>query len=562
MDNQTNRAAGPTVSLASVPRPDNEPVLTYAPGTPERTAISKALKGLKAQPAEIPLLIGGREIRTGVLADCVSPHRHHEVLGRYHCAGPAQVDAAIDAALRAKPAWEALPWEQRASIFLKAAELLAGPWRQILNGATMLNQSKTVQQAEIDAACEMIDFLRFNVSFAAQIFADQPQNPSSGVWNRLDYRPLEGYVAAVTPFNFTAIAGNLPASAALLGNTVVWKPASTAVLSGYQLMQLFAAAGLPAGVINFVPGPAREVGPPLISHPLLGGVSFTGSTVTFRRIWQDIAAGLERYRSYPRLVGETGGKNFVFAHPSADVPALVTALVRGAFEYQGQKCSAASRVYVAASLWDEVLDRLSAVTAGILYGDVEDFGNFMGAVIDQAAFRRITDYIETARAAPGASIVAGGAYDDAVGYFVGPTVITTDDPRFVTMEEEIFGPVLTLFKYEDLRVDEALSLCRDTSPYGLTGSIFAQDRSTLSQMERVLRYSAGNLYINDKPTGAVVGQQPFGGGRTSGTNDKAGGAANLLRWLSPRTIKETFNPPADYEYPYMRAERAQGDGDA
>ena len=378
--------------------------------------------------------------------------------------------------------------------------------------------------------------------------AQQPENSDSGARNRLDCRPLEGYVAAITPFNFTSIAGNLAASAALLGNTVVWKPASTAVWSAYLMMQLFQAAGLPDGVINFVPGAAGEVGPALVGHESLPGVSLTGSRLTFKRIWQDVAAGLDRHRAYPRLVGETGGKNFVFAHPSADVPALVTALVRGAFEYQGQKCSAASRAYVPASLWSEVCERLADLTASLRYGDIEDFGNFMGTVIDRAAFERIGDFVERARAAPEASILAGGGSDDSVGYFVEPTVITTTDPRFATMEEEIFGPVLTLFKYDDRRVAAALSLCAETSPYGLTGSIFAQDRAAISRMEQTLRHAAGNLYINDKPTGDVVGQQPFGGGRASGTNDKAGGAANLLRWLSPRTIKETFGPPVGYEY--------------
>lgn len=534
-----------------IPEPRNERALDHAPGSPERAALKRRLEELQAREIEIPLVIGGREVRTGRVADARVPHRHAQRLARWHQAGPAEVQAAIEAALQARKGWAALDPHDRAAIFLKAADLLAGPWRHTLVAATMLGQSKTPHQAEIDAAAETIDFLRWNPHFMQRILDDQPVSPP-GQWNRTEYRPLEGFVFAVTPFNFTAIAANLPTAPALMGNTVVWKPASSAVYAAWHVLKLLEAAGLPPGVINFVPGPGRAVGDPALAHPDLAGLHFTGSTDVFQGMWRTIGENLPRYRGYPRIVGETGGKDFVFVHPSADVDAAATALVRGAFEYQGQKCSAASRAYVPESLWPQLRDRLLAMVAEIKVGEVEDFGNFMGAVIDRGSFDNIKKTIERARRASQARILAGGRTDDTKGFFIEPTVIETLDPRSPLMEEEIFGPVLTLYAYPDIRLDEAVELCATTSPYGLTGAIFARDRDAIADLTRRLVDAAGNFYVNDKPTGAVVGQQPFGGARASGTNDKAGSAANLLRWTSMRTIKETFDPPTRFEYPYMR----------
>jgi 1-pyrroline-5-carboxylate dehydrogenase len=534
-----------------IPAPRNEPVLSYAPGAPERAALEAKLADLSSRELEIPLVIGGREVRTGRIAEARVPHRHAQRLARWHQAGPAEVQAAIEAAAAARRAWAAMAPHDRAAIFLRAADLLAGPWRQTLNAATMLGQSKTPYQAEIDSACETIDFWRWNPHFMQQLLDDQPVSPP-GQWNRLEYRPLEGFVLAVTPFNFTSIAANLPTAPALLGNTVVWKPASSAVYSAWHLLELLQAAGLPPGVINFVPGPGRAVGDPALASPDLAGLHFTGSTAVFQGMWRTVGENLSRYRGYPRIVGETGGKDFVFVHPSADVDAAAVALVRGAFEYQGQKCSAASRAYVPESLWPQLRDRLLSMTGELAVGEVEDFTNFMGAVIDRDAFERIRKYIGIARSSSQAKILAGGKCDDARGFFVQPTVIEVVNPRLPLMEEEIFGPVLCLYVYADIRLDEAVELCATTSPYGLTGAIFARDREAIADLTRRLTDAAGNFYVNDKPTGAVVGQQPFGGARASGTNDKAGSIANLYRWVSLRAIKETFDPPTRYEYPYMK----------
>ncbi|HVI93667.1 MAG TPA: L-glutamate gamma-semialdehyde dehydrogenase [Anaeromyxobacter sp.] len=534
-----------------IPEPRNEPVLTYAPGTPERGALKARLAELGGRELEIPLVIGGREVRTGRLADARVPHRHAQRLARWHQAGPAEVQAAIEAAMAARKGWAATAPHDRAAIFLRAAELLAGPWRQILNAATMLGQSKTPHQAEIDSACEVVDFWRWNPHYMERILSEQPHSPP-GQWNRLEYRPLEGFVLAVTPFNFTSIAANLPTAPALMGNTVVWKPASSAVYSAWHVMKLLEAAGLPPGVINFVPGPGRAVGDPALASPDFAGLHFTGSTDVFHGMWRKIGENLERYGGYPRVVGETGGKDFVFVHPSAEVDAAAVALVRGAFEYQGQKCSAVSRAYVPESLWPELRDRLLAIVGEIRMGEVEDFTTFMGAVIDREAFERIRKAIEVARASSQAKVLIGGRCDDARGFFVEPTVIETVNPHFQLMEEEIFGPVLTVYVYADIRLDEAVELCNSTSPYGLTGAVFARDRDAIVDLTRRLVDAAGNFYVNDKPTGAVVGQQPFGGARASGTNDKAGSAANLMRWVSMRAIKETFDPATRFEYPYMR----------
>ncbi len=533
-----------------VPTATNEPVLSYAPGTPERADLRTQCGAFAGEQIEIPLIIGGKEIRTGRTASSVMPHRHGHVLATWHKAGAAEVAAAADACKAASAEWASMSWEHRASIFLKAADLLAGPWRQVLNAATVLGQSKTAHQAEIDAACELIDFFRFNAEFMQELYTEQPLS-SPGCWNRVEQRPLEGFVFAVTPFNFTSIAGNLPTAPALMGNTAIWKPASSAVYSAWWIMKLLEEAGLPPGVINFVPGSGAEVGDPVLAHPDFAGVHFTGSTAVFQDMWATIGANIKSYRSYPRIVGETGGKDFVFAHPSADVDALCVALVRGAFEYQGQKCSAASRAYIPKSLWAMVKDRLVSLVSSIEMGDPTEFGNFMGAVIDKGAFRDITGYIEHAKASPDAEILVGGEYDDAEGYFIRPTVVVTTNPSFKTMVEEIFGPVLTIFVYEDERIDDALRSCDTASTYALTGAVFAQDRLAIVRIADALRNTAGNFYINDKPTGAVVGQQPFGGGRASGTNDKAGSKLNLMRWTSVRTIKETFVPPTEYRYPYM-----------
>jgi 1-pyrroline-5-carboxylate dehydrogenase len=533
------------------PEPRNEPVLSYAPGTPERAELQRRLDELSSREIEIPLVIGGREVRTGRIAEVRVPHRHAQRLARFHQAGPAEVQAAIEAAVAARKTWAAMEPHDRAAILLKAADLLAGPWRQTLNAATMLGQSKTPHQAEIDAACEVIDFWRWNPHFMERIHADQPVS-APGQWNRAEYRALEGFVLAVTPFNFTSIAANLPTAPALMGNTVLWKPASSAVYSAWHVFKLLEAAGLPPGVINFVPGPGRQVGDPALASSDLAGLHFTGSTGVFHGMWRTIGENLSRYHGYPRIVGETGGKDFVFVHPSADVDATAVALVRGAFEYQGQKCSAASRAYVPESVWPQLRDRILAMVADIRVGEVEDFSNFMGAVIDRGAFETIRRHIGIARDSSQAKVLAGGRTDDTKGFFIEPTVIETVNPRFTLMEEEIFGPVLTVYTYADIRLDEAVELCATTSPYGLTGAIFARDRDAIVDLTRRFVDAAGNFYVNDKPTGAVVGQQPFGGARASGTNDKAGSMANLSRWVSMRVVKETFDPPTRYEYAYMR----------
>ncbi len=534
-----------------IPAPRNEPVLSYAPGAPERAALQARLAELSSQEIEIPLLIGGREVRTGRIAEARVPHRHAQRLARWHQAGPAEVEAAIEAAARARRTWAAMDPFDRAAVFLRAADLLAGPWRQTLNAATMLGQSKTPHQAEIDSACEVIDFWRFNPYFMERILEDQPLS-SPGQWNRAEYRALEGFVLAVTPFNFTSIAANLPTAPALMGNTVLWKPASSAVYSAWHVMKLLEAAGLPPGVVSFVPGPGHAVGDPALASPDLGGLHFTGSTATFQGMWRTIGENVGRYRSYPRIVGETGGKGFVFVHPSADPDAAAAALVRGAFEYQGQKCSAVSRAYVPEGMWPRLRERLLGMVAEIRMGDVEDFSTFMGAVIDREAFERIRRYVAIAKESAEAKILAGGRTFDAKGFFVEPTVVQTTNPRFRLMEEEIFGPVLTVWVYADAKLDEALEWCATTSPYALTGAVFARDRDAVADASRRLADAAGNFYVNDKPTGAVVGQQPFGGARASGTNDKAGSMANLLRWVSIRSVKETFDPPTRFEYPYMR----------
>jgi 1-pyrroline-5-carboxylate dehydrogenase len=500
---------------------------------------------------EIPLIIGGREVRTGDTAKAVCPHDHGHVLATYHQAGAAEVAAAADAAKKAWHEWSELSWEDRAAVFLRAADLLAGPWRDALNAATMLNQSKTVFQAEIDSACELVDFWRFNPYFMRILYSDQPVWSPAGTWNRVEYRPLEGFVFAVSPFNFTSIGGNLAGAPALMGNTVLWKPASTAVLSGYVIMKIFQAAGLPDGVINFLPGKASKVGDPVLEHPDFAGIHFTGSTPVFEAMWKTIGANIPKYRSYPRIVGETGGKNFVFAHPSADVAAYATALVRGSFEYQGQKCSAGSRAYIPKSLWPRVKERLIDDVKSIQMGSPVDFRNFMAAVIDENSFDRIMGYIEHAKGSGDAEILVGGNGDKSKGYFVEPTVVQTTDPHFKLMKEEIFGPVLTVYVYEDADMEATLDLVDTTSPYALTGAIFAEDRRVIEHLSKRLRHSAGNFYINDKPTGAVVGQQPFGGARASGTNDKAGSMSNLMRWTSQRAMKENFVPPTDYRYPFM-----------
>ena len=533
------------------PLPMNEPILGYLPGSPEKAALKAKLKELAGTRIEIPLVIGGKDVATGDLGECRMPHDHRHLLGVYHKASAKHVQAAATAARKAKKDWAALPWEARAAVFLKAAELLAGRRRSTLNAATMLGQSKTAYQAEIDSACELIDFWRFNPAFAHDIMSEQPES-GPGMWNMLEQRPLDGFVFAVTPFNFTSIAGNLPTAPALMGNTVLWKPASSAVYSAWYIMEILREAGLPDGVINMIPGSGGQVGNPVIEHPDLGGVHFTGSTEVFQNMWGTIGANIRNYACYPRIVGETGGKDFVFAHASADPVALVTALVRGAFEYQGQKCSAASRAYVPASLWPQVREHLLAEVASIRMGDPADFTNFMGAVIDQGAFRSIKGYIDMARKARGqARIIAGGGCDDSKGWFIEPTVIEAKDPDFVTMREEIFGPVLTVHVYQDKDWLKALRLCDKGSAYALTGAVFARDRGVIETMKQELVGTAGNFYINDKPTGAVVGQQPFGGSRASGTNDKAGSYLNLIRWTTPRTIKETFDPPRDYRYGFM-----------
>jgi 1-pyrroline-5-carboxylate dehydrogenase len=536
-------------ALSHAPPPFNEPVLSHAPGTPERAALKAELARLAGTETEMPLIIGGKEIRTGKLGAAVMPHAHAHLLGHYHLAGPTEVGAAIDAAVAAQVDWARMSQGSRAAIFLKAAELLATKFRPVLNAATMLGQSKTAHQAEIDAACELIDFFRFNVHFAERILAEQPIS-GPGIWNQVESRPLEGFVFAVSPFNFTSIAGNLPTAPAILGNTAVWKPASTAVYSAHFIMQLLMEAGLPPGVINLVYGSGAAVGDLVLDSPHLAGVHFTGSTGVFQGMWRRIGERIDRYRTYPRLVGETGGKDFIFAHESADRQALAVAIVRGAFEFQGQKCSAASRVYLPSTIADDVRQRVVAMIAELTVGDVGDFSNFMGAVIDKKAYRDHVGYIEHARG-DGSKILAGGTYDDKVGWFIQPTLIEAVDPKSKSMREEIFGPVLSWYVYDAARVDDALTLCDETSPYALTGAVFSQDRGFIETATDRLRHAAGNFYINDKPTGAVVGQQPFGGARASGTNDKAGSLWNLIRWASPRTIKETFAPPTSWRYPFL-----------
>lgn len=535
-----------------IEKPPNELVYPYNPGSKEKIELKEKIRELKSKELEIPLIIGGEEIKTGNMGDCIIPHEHGHKLGTYHKAGKKEVEMAIEAAMEAREKWASTPWEHRASIFIRAAELLSEEWRSILNAACMLAQSKTVFQAEIDSACELIDFFRFNTYFMTEIYGEQPDSGGS-VYNRMEYRPLEGFVFAVTPFNFASIAGNLPASPAMMGNVVLWKPASSAVYTAYWIMELFREAGIPDGVINFLPGSGAEVGEPVLKDSNLAGVHFTGSTATFQHMWKIIGNNIDKYKTYPRIVGETGGKDFIVVHESANIEQVNTALVRGAFEYQGQKCSAASRAYIPESMWEKGLeDKLIQTTESIKMGPAEDFRNFMTAVIDENAFNSITKYIDNAEKSDEAEIITGGDYDDSKGYYIEPTIILTKDPHYKSMEEEIFGPVLTIYVYKDHDYEETLKLCDETSPYGLTGAIFSKDRDAIMKAENVLRHAAGNFYINDKPTGAVVGQQPFGGSRASGTNDKAGSKLNLLRWVSPRAIKENLDPPKEYRYPFMQ----------
>jgi len=531
-----------------VPRPVNEPIRSYAPGSPERASLKVRLKAMAADKIVMPLIIGGKEVKTGQCGQAVMPHDHRHVLGEYHKAAEQHVLMAVDAARAARQEWAGWSFDDRAAVILKAAELLTTSWRDTINAATMLGQSKTAFQAEIDSACEIIDFWRFNVHYAQELLDEQPLSDHT-MWNQLEYRGLEGFVYAVTPFNFTSIAANLPTAPALMGNTVVWKPASSAMFSAFHLMKLYEAAGMPPGVINFVAGDAATISKVLLSHRDLAGVHFTGSTEVFNDMWKTIGASMSAYRSYPRIVGETGGKDFIVAHPSADVDALAVAIVRGGYEFQGQKCSAVSRVYIPRSMWNAVRDRAVAMIDDINMGNIADFRNFMGAVIDKRAFDKIRGYIEHARGS--AKIVAGGKTDDSTGYFISPTLVETADPAYRLLCEEIFGPVVTAYVYDDGKWRETLEVVDATSPYALTGSVFAQDRRAIVEATSTLRQAAGNFYINDKPTGAVVGQQPFGGARASGTNDKAGSKLNLIRWISARTIKENFNPPTDYRYPFM-----------
>ncbi|HZQ82296.1 MAG TPA: L-glutamate gamma-semialdehyde dehydrogenase [Gaiellaceae bacterium] len=539
-----------THAIFRPPLPRNEPIHDYLPGSPERLRLQRRLEQMRNERIEVPLVIGGKDVTTGDLKQAVMPHDKEHVLADVHQGTAEHVQQAIDAAATAWNDWSRWPWEERAAVLLRAAELLSGPWRDTLNAATMLGQSKTAHQAEIDAACEAIDFFRFNVEFMTRVYREQPES-SPGIWNRMEYRPLEGFVFAVSPFNFTAIAANLTTSAALMGNVVVWKPAGTAMLSAYYLMRLLQEAGLPDGVINLVYGSGATIGDAALSSPHLAGIHFTGSTPVFNGMWRSVASNMERYRNYPRIVGETGGKDFIVAHPSADLEAVATAIVRGSFEYQGQKCSASSRVYAPSNLWPALRERLQEQVATIKVGDVADFRNFMGAVIDGASFNTQREAIEEAKSTADTEIVVGGGYDDSQGFFVEPTVIETRNPEFRTMREELFGPVVTTYVYDESKWDDTLSLIDRTAPYGLTGAVFSEDRAAIDDAKDKLRYAAGNFYVNDKPTGAVVGQQPFGGARASGTNDKAGSMWNLIRWVSPRSIKETFTPPRDYRYPFM-----------
>ena len=535
----------------TIPLPVNEPIMSYSPGSPEKESLKNKLEELKSTQVEIPLIITGEEIKTGTTGTCVMPHNHQHVLATYHKAGEKEVHLAIESALDAWNNWSSQSLEYRAGIFLKMAELLAGSYRDVINASTMLNMSKNAYQAEIDSACELIDFWNFNVHFARELYQHQPMYSPKGMKNTTEHRALEGFVFAVTPFNFTSIAGNLPTSPALMGNVALWKPASSAVYPAYFLMKLFKEAGLPDGVINFIPGSGSTVGPIVMRHPQLAGVHFTGSTAVFQNMWTTVGTNIKKYKSYPRIVGETGGKDFCIAHSSSDPEELATAMVRGAFEFQGQKCSALSRAYIPSTLWDDVKTKYLDQVADIKMGDPEDFTNFMNAVIDKSAFNTITSFIDYAKNADDAEIISGGGYDDSTGYFIEPTTIVTTNPNFKTMEEEIFGPVLTIYIYDPRDWDKTLQLVDSTSPYSLTGAVFAKDRNAIRKASKVLTHSAGNFYINDKPTGAVVGQQPFGGGRASGTNDKAGSMFNLIRWVSQRTIKETYEPPKDYRYPFM-----------
>jgi 1-pyrroline-5-carboxylate dehydrogenase len=537
-------------STPQVALPTNEPVLSYAPGTPERAALKAELEAQAGTVVEIPVIVGGEELRSGDTVDVTMPHDHSHVIARVHSAGPKEVARAVETALEARREWGRMRWEDRAAVFMRAADLLAGPWRQRLNAATMLGQGKSAYQAEIDSACELIDFMRFGAFLAGRVHAMQPMS-DAGMWNRSDYRGLEGFVYAVSPFNFTAIAGNLVASPAIMGNTLLWKPSHTAAVSNYLVVKLLEEAGMPPGVVNFVPGDSVKVTESVITHEDLAGVHFTGSTAVFRILWKSVGEHLEGYRSYPRLVGETGGKDFIVAHPSADPAALRVAMVRGAFEYQGQKCSAASRAYVPKSVWKRLEGPLLEETASLKMGDPRDFTNFVGAVIDKRAFDKIESYVEAARSSADAEVLVGGECDDSEGYYVRPTIIRAMKPDYVSMCEEIFGPVLSVYVYDDAQWPDILDVVDRTSPYALTGAIFARERTAIIEATEALRYAAGNFYVNDKPTGAVVGQQPFGGARASGTNDKGGSMLNLLRWVSARTIKETFVPPTDYTYPFM-----------
>ncbi len=540
-------------AIFSIEKPQNEPIKSYIPGSPERRELTDTLNTMASETIEIPLIIGGKEIFTGNTEKVVMPHDHHHVLAIVHKAGPDEIRMAMEAARKAHREWESFSWVERLSITMKMAELLTHKYRAAVNATTMLGQSKSVYQAEIDAVCESIDFLKFNAWFMSDIYNSQPIS-DKGIINRIEYRPLEGFVFTVSPFNFTSIAANLNMAPALMGNTIVWKPATTALFSNYLLMKIFREAGLPDGVVNFIPGDGPLIGDTVIPDMHLAGIHFTGSNTTFNRLWKGVSNNIEHYRSYPRIVGETGGKDFIMVHPSAGEEEVATAMVRGAFEYQGQKCSAASRAYIPESLWPGIKDRIAGMISEIKVGDPRDFGNFMNAVIDEKAFNRIMGYIHKAEESPDAKVIFGGKGDKSVGYFIQPTVIQVSNPHFITMEEEIFGPVLSVYVYKDQDYEETLKLVDNTSPYGLTGAIFARERSALTKACNVLKYSAGNFYYNDKPTGAVVGQQPFGGSRQSGTNDKAGSQLNLFRWVNPRTIKENLVPPVDYRYPFMNKE--------
>ncbi len=537
-------------AIYSFREPKNEPVLDYAPGSEERRLLEEELAAQSSKVIDIPLIIGGKEIRTGKTGKVVMPSDHSHVLATYHIASEKEVSMAIDAALKAKNDWMTLAWMERASVFIKAAELISRKYRYLINASTMLGQGKSVYQSEIDAICETIDYLRFNAYFASTIYSEQPLSESQSI-NRIEYRPLEGFVYTISPFNFTAIAANLNTSVALMGNTTVWKPATTSLLSNYYLMKIYQEAGMPAGVINFVPGKGSLISSVVLKHRDLAGVHFTGSNATFNTLWKQVTENLEKYKSYPKIVGETGGKDFIFAHNSANAGELAAAIVRGAFEYQGQKCSAASRAYIPRSLWPKTRELMLNMLAETKTGDVRDFSAIVNAVIDEASFDKIMKYIDMAKSSDKVTIISGGRGDKSKGYFIEPTVIVTENPHFITMEEEIFGPVMSIYVYDDERYEETLKLCDETSPFGLTGSIFSNDKYAMITACRTLRYAAGNFYINDKPTGAMVGQQPFGGSRASGTNDKAGSHLNLLRWISPRTVKETLVPPTDFRYPYM-----------